>query len=147
MQAILVLKIQNFEQLIQSRGIAEAVDMVYDLRNFASARLGAQVTSIYQDTVVAILPTVQNALSDAKHILNLLCMQNTLGPISNGIQCIPVGASIGYGDLYQTVDGSYWGKELTHAISLVNTSQPNEISLTNTAKTQITQVVSTTCSL
>lgn len=134
MQAVLIIRIHNFSSLIDSVGIEVAVDMVYELRNVASR---GSITSMYQDKVMLILPSALEAMSEAKRIMGILCTQNSIGMISS---CIPLSASIGYGGLFQAVDGSYWGKEITSATTLSEDAGLREILLTSAARDQLPQV-------
>lgn len=140
MQAILVLKVRNLTGVIRDVGVKHAVDMIYDFRDVAISRLGVRVSMVCHDMVVSVLPSVQDAIDQAKHIMDTLCT------MTDG-NCIPIGASIGFGDLYQTVDGSYWGVEMSNAISLVEDSAVNEILLTDSARSQISHDLSYSCPL
>lgn len=147
MQAILVLKVRGFKDLVRDLGIREATDMVYDFRDVAISQLGTKISIVCYDMVVATLPSVRDALDQAKHIMNTICTQNTLGilPTGDTRACIPIGAAAGYGDLYQTVDGSYWGIEMSNTISLVEDAAPNNILLTDMARSQISYDVLHSC--
>ena len=149
MQAIVVIKIHDFSGLIDQTNISVAVDMVYELRNIAGGRLGMNLVSTCGDKIIGILPEVSIAMEEARHIMNILCPQNSVGNISTrqGVSCIPLSAAIGYGDLFQSVDGSYWGKEMNTVVSLSDDAGVREILLTNTAKRQLPQARQDVCEL
>lgn len=150
MQAILVINVSDFFGLIQRTGIDIAVDMVYELRNVVSARLGARIVSMCQDTIIATLPSVSEAMDEAKRIMGTLCSQNSLGHTTTDREefaCILTRAAIGFGDLFQTVDGSYWGLEMLNALRLVDDASQSQILLTDAARGQLPSVVQDVCDL
>lgn len=121
MQAVLVIQIYDVESQYTVHSIAE---VIYELRKVSIRYLDTY--SLFQHIVVGILPTVQQAIDIAGRIMRSVPVQ--------------VCVSIGYGYLTQMQDESYIGYEMSHALTLVQSSNPGEISLSTSAQEQVPRI-------
>lgn len=127
MQAILVVRIFDFSGVIKAKGAQRGADMVYELRNMAEYFMTGSVYADFNELICAVFPSVREALSKGTKLIQKLSL-------SEGI---PLCGAIGYGQLYQTADGNYWGLECNRAISISDNSSLKEIRLTEAAQEQL----------
>lgn len=145
MQAILVIKVYDFPGLMKSIGTVSATYAVYELRSAAKFYMSGNVFNSFNDSIYAVFPTPAEAISAATRVIRRLSpdvINSTSTPnISNtGIESIPLCGSIGFGELYQTADGNYWGPEINRAVSLSENAKYKEILLTDSAKNRISPI-------
>lgn len=127
MRPVIVVKIYNFPDIISTVGVVQAVDMVYQLRTTASEVMGRYIVRECDDYVMGVLDEesdVSMAIDMAQAIMNTLC--------TGGCR-VPLASSVGYGDLYETADGAFWGTEIYVAHNLASTAQQGEIVATPAA--------------
>lgn len=104
MQAVIAVKIGPFRSLLERDGLVKAVQSASQFVAKAKGILGNHVFDIRGDMVLATASDIPKAISltgNLKHIHP------------------NVSIAIGYGDLYQTVDGIYWGTEIEEVIRLL----------------------------
>ncbi len=122
MQAIVVVKIGAFKSLMERDGITKTVQSATQFVAKARGILGNQVFDIRGDMVLATTSSVSRART-----------------LSDSLRYIHPNTSIviGYGDLYKTVDGIYWGPEIEEAIRMIVCNGiPGEVLLTSNARIQ-----------
>lgn len=122
MQAVIAIKIGAFKNLLETDGLVKAVQNASQFVARARGILGNQVFDVRGDMVLATATNVAKAVA-----------------ISGSLRHIHPSATIaiGYGDLYQTVDGVYWGPEVEEVIRLlICNGIPTEVHLTYNARAQ-----------
>lgn len=124
MQTILVLKIHNFPSVLETYGV-DAVNMVYEMRKVALSKLS--IFRYFGESIAATVKNVQEATNIGHNIIDTLCSEKG---------CIHISGAIGWGELYPSADGDYWGIELNKTIELVDKAYPKSISLTKNALSQ-----------
>lgn len=128
MQSVAIVKVSNFLAHMRYEDIHEVTDRIYEIRNIAMSRLQPMYMSTFQDMIIMIFPSVQEAADKVKDLIHTIyTMSNTR-----------LSACIGYGYFFRTRDNTYWGEEITNAFDTVQNARAREILFTDYAKMHIT---------